>query len=239
MSTTRVTKGQRGFTLVEMVATITIMALIMVPLCTTMIQAMTAVPAAGDRSNNATQSELLATYFSRDVAQSQLAADALSGGFFGIEFNEALWYTRSATTNVLCPATAPAPGSPGSASPYNPMLRWASSWRDLTTAGSPTVTPAYGYVFTATPQSSLLAVSIVRWDRGQGDPPAAAVETLFTGYCRTGEANIDTLVGAAPYSTGNPSPNQLMTWTIALRDITGRARPKLVLSANIRATNGQ
>ncbi|HWS46162.1 MAG TPA: prepilin-type N-terminal cleavage/methylation domain-containing protein, partial [Acidimicrobiia bacterium] len=124
MSTTRVTKGQRGFTLVEMVATITIMALIMVPLCTTMIQAMTAVPAAGDRSNNATQSELLATYFSRDVAQSQLAADARSTLPLGIEFNETIgWYTQSATTNVSCPATAPAPGSSGSASPYNPMLR--------------------------------------------------------------------------------------------------------------------
>jgi Tfp pilus assembly protein PilV len=69
-----------GFTIVELLVTITIMGLIVTPLSMAAIQALNLVPDSGSRTQVATDSQLLTTIFSSDIAQMQQFSEQIPWG---------------------------------------------------------------------------------------------------------------------------------------------------------------
>jgi prepilin-type N-terminal cleavage/methylation domain-containing protein len=123
---------ERGFTLVEMVATIVIMGLVMAPLCMALLQAMNLIPASSARTQVATDTDRLVSQFSDDVAQTQdyVNNPANTAG----DPNSIYWMlyglasdTQSQGT-IPCPASAPTPVISLLVTPF---------WYDLTTAVPP------------------------------------------------------------------------------------------------------
>ena len=63
--------GEHGFTMIELVTTVVIMGLIVVPLSMIALQALQLVPATGARTQGATDRSRLISQFSDDVANAQ------------------------------------------------------------------------------------------------------------------------------------------------------------------------
>jgi prepilin-type N-terminal cleavage/methylation domain-containing protein len=98
---------EHGFTLVEMLAAIVIMGLVLAPLCTAFMQAMTLIPANGARTQAATDADRLQTTLGNDITQAQLINI----------------YKAPAATGVVTPA-----GDNKAALQHVP---WANSWAYL------------------------------------------------------------------------------------------------------------
>ncbi len=67
----RSARDERGFTLVELVMTITIMGLVITPLSMAMIQALTLIPTSGARTQTATDGVRLQSALVSDISQAQ------------------------------------------------------------------------------------------------------------------------------------------------------------------------
>ena len=63
--------NDRGYTLIEVIATVAIMGIILLPLTTAVLQAMKLVPASGSRTRVATDVERLTNALSDDIAQAE------------------------------------------------------------------------------------------------------------------------------------------------------------------------
>jgi prepilin-type N-terminal cleavage/methylation domain-containing protein len=219
-----------GFTLVEVVACVVIMAIIIVPLSTTLIQALNLVPAAGGRTQVATGEDRLQSTLTDDLLQANyiqvFSAYNTSGAAVGSNppqaiinlppvvpaaFNNvALQATPCVTTASELAVLQTATWDATKNYTYTGVTAWPFS------TGAQVQAPQwYWHVYNVqfTPITpSLVQVQVIRtnstWDfttnpftvGASADEPTP----YLTGYCKAGDAGVVSVKATAPGS-GSPA----------------------------------
>jgi hypothetical protein len=214
--------------LIEVVVTVVIMGLIIAPLTTALFEAMRLVPASGDRTRLATDSELVATKLSDDVASGQQIYNVVaSGSPVFSEPSSGPWTQLDSgptiTTCVNSAADVPAFGIIGGS------FLWVF-WTDSGIGGSPSQR-IIEWAARITGSGARRLVEIRRVDNAGND------NVLLTGYCQASPAaeNVVTIQTFKPVAG---TFNEHVLLTIQLRDSIGNLEQPLKLDAEVRASCG-
>jgi prepilin-type N-terminal cleavage/methylation domain-containing protein len=203
---------ERGFTLPEMITTIVIMGLIVVPLCTVMLQSLTLPGVAGTRTQNSSDRDNAQLLFGEDIAEaaqiSTFAPPSCSGSCSQAQNTATnLASTSPTTTSAITISCANTPS----------LTSWSTistTWTDSSSGAAHS--PTYKLVWSAIQGSTYLSVQLHRVDTSAGSDT-----TLVSGYCKTG-AGADVVASTSlTYGTtiaGNPSGLLNVVLKISLRD---------------------
>ena len=249
-------RSEDGFTLVEMITTIVIMGLVVVPLCTVMLQSLTLVPQSGSRTQSATDNTRLITQFEDDIAVANTncwwfacssggipAKVTINSQFTGVSH---WWgYTDGGSTGTLSNAPGALDCLPsGSADSYIEM-----SWSlDQTASPVPLGPNSVYYLLRWTNRpapAGYVAVDLVRRYQYVVPWPTLlynnAYSTMASGFCRIAQTSpvvaADTNVAAVTVT--NPATagtaKEIVVVTIQWRDSLTRPMAPLTLYGTVRA----
>jgi hypothetical protein len=205
-----------------MVATLVIMGLIVVPLCTMMLQALTLPGVAGTRTQNASDRDNTQLLFAQDIAQATQITTYTAPTCFGFACNPGTGTTTSLATTS--PTTTTTPISITCAGTPN-VPSWSTIGTTWTDSSSGTVhSPTYKLVWYSIPGSAFLRVELHRVESVSN-----ADTTLVRGYCKTGGSDVvattQTAMATSAASSANPTYTLNATMTIALRDSPASSSP--------------
>ena len=227
----RIDGTERGFTLVETIATVVIMGLVMGPLAMTVVQALNLVPQSGQTTQNATDNQRVLTQFADDIAQAQLLVqyNPWSAPFW--EIGNPPWWTTSNTSPTACS------GAATSASLLDDY------WADKS-QGAGAATSRSSYVLQFAPVSGSTTLATVELDRQYwaawpgGTPPPDTTTKLQSGYCNYGlggDTQTATVVSIAP--DHQATFNEQIQMTLNLRGSSGVMQTAVTLDGTVRAAS--
>jgi prepilin-type N-terminal cleavage/methylation domain-containing protein len=246
----RTNRDQGGFTLVEMVATIVIMGIIVVPLTSALIQALNTVPTSGERTQQATDADRLEARLMQDlttsnwtqvIKQPSLAttdAAAYKPGGDSLTGSPAFVAHDVPTQSMACPATTTSAG-------FVTMTVYEDVsddyiWSGIKVGGKKWNQHLYRVDFTPA-GSGIAAVKVIRanqtfvWDGSSSNTPLTDDLPLLTGYCKTTDTAVVATTAAAPSAT-----NQSETYTVkfSVRP-TASANPTVFTVSATQRVHGQ
>jgi prepilin-type N-terminal cleavage/methylation domain-containing protein len=214
-------RDERGFTLVEMLATIVIMGLVVAPLTAALMEAINLIPAAGDRTKLATDTVLVEKQFSDDVADAQF--------FWNIPASAVPFQEPATGAWTLANSTSPTQSCGAAANVFAFYAAWTDTGAGATDTRAKAALWAWGVTGSGTTQQVVLTRTF--WpDTSSGHTNDPAV-TMLTGYCKSGD-NFFSVNTTAP--TANQSYEDVQ-FTFSLRNSLGQPLPKVTLDARIRA----
>jgi prepilin-type N-terminal cleavage/methylation domain-containing protein len=264
LNSKRSSATEQGFTLVEVVACVVIMAIIIVPLSTTLIQAMNLVPAAGGRTQLATGEDRLQSTLTDDLQQANyiLLFNAYNASGTAVGSN-------GAAINNLPPVVPLAFGNV--AARATPCVTTAAELAVLQTAnwdatknyaymgandvfwntGALVQGPMYYwhvYNMKFTPiNAGLVQVQVIRtdsvWDfttnpaniaQTAPDTPMDEPTPYLTGYCKPGDAGVVSLQATAPGSGTPPVTHENVQVTFNVRSSPSALPTSLTIDGSAR-----
>jgi prepilin-type N-terminal cleavage/methylation domain-containing protein len=216
--------GEDGFTLVEMIATIVIMGIIVVPLTSALTQALKSVPESGGRTQQATDTsrlearliqDLTSSNWTQVITQPSLAvtdAAAYKPGGDSFVGSPAFVAKDVATQSMACPATTSSAGFVTMTVYDDVSDNYIFS--GLKVGGKKWNQHLYRVDFTRV-GSGIAAVKVTRanqtfvWDGSSPNAPLTDDLPLLTGYCKTGDTAVVATTATAPSAT-----SQAETYTV-------------------------
>ncbi len=203
--------AERGFTLVELVMTITIMGLVIAPLSMAVVSALNLAPESGARTKAATQIDATLRALSADVGN---ASKVTTVGRTGKITNYAAGMVMDRGRGTV------------NCRPTGTTDLFDSRWTDLGGAPPAIATARYYLQWTTPAGSTFTAVELHRAPSTGSDP-----QVYLQGYC-TGTESVATVDVVPP--DDDASFNEEVTLTTRLRDTPTSAQDTTVFAAVVR-----
>lgn len=241
------TRDDRGFTLVEVIATVVIIGLVVGPLATGLVQALNLVPQSGRRTRLATDLTRLQLTTSNDIAQATQVVVYNPPNTSGVQsgastaFNYPFVDTQdgaSPTTASIAAKDTPCVTTATAAPANQPTVAHTLSFDD-TSGAKKWYWHYYRLSFAAAGAAGVMAVEVHRWTQsldwsGLGWSPLVDEGVYVAGYCKTSETDVVSVSATAP---GASVTNERVTLVLRLHPDPAAAEPRgnATIEATVRA----